>query len=111
MILNMITTGAMTRLGYVYGNLMVNVSVKNEKLMERGITILSKAAGVDREQARAALLQSKGSVPLALIRLKSSATQVEARRLLKAARGNVRNAVSLSGSAKSSVPGSSPRMR
>jgi N-acetylmuramic acid 6-phosphate etherase len=111
MILNMITTGAMTRLGYVYGNLMVNVSVKNEKLLERGITILSKAAGVDREQARAALLQSKGSVPLALIRLKSSATQAQARRLLKAARGNVRNAVSLSGSAKSSVPGSSPRMR
>ena len=111
MILNMITTGGMTRLGYVYGNLMVNVSVKNQKLLERGITILSKAADVDREQARTALLQSKGSIPLALIGLKSSATQAEARRLLKVARGNVRNAVSLAGSAKSSVPKSSPRMR
>lgn len=42
MILNMLTTGAMTRLGYVYGNLMVNVSPKNKKLMERAITILSQ---------------------------------------------------------------------
>ena len=45
MILNMLTTGAMARLGYVYGNLMVNLRPKNEKLAERGVGILEKAAG------------------------------------------------------------------
>ncbi|MGA8538030.1 MAG: N-acetylmuramic acid 6-phosphate etherase, partial [Terriglobales bacterium] len=47
MILNMLTTGAMARLGYVYGNLMVNVGPKNEKLVERGVGILEKAVGLD----------------------------------------------------------------
>ena len=51
MMLNMITTGAMTRLGYVYENWMVNVHMKNSKLVERGIGILMKAANVDRETA------------------------------------------------------------
>ena len=53
MVLNMITTGAMTRLGYVYGNLMVNLRLKNKKLSERGVTILQWAADLDREPARA----------------------------------------------------------
>ena len=44
MILNMITTGAMTRLGYVYENLMVNVHMQNSKLVERGIRILMRPA-------------------------------------------------------------------
>ena len=43
MVLNMITTGAMTRLGYVYDNLMVNVHMQNTKLVERGISILMRA--------------------------------------------------------------------
>ena len=51
MILNMLSTGAMARLGYVYGNLMVNVHVKNKKLWERGVTILEQAAGISREAA------------------------------------------------------------
>ena len=42
MVLNMISTGAMTRLGYVYGNLMVNVWTKNEKLIQRATRISSK---------------------------------------------------------------------
>jgi N-acetylmuramic acid 6-phosphate etherase len=93
MILNMLTTGAMTRLGYVYGNLMVNVSLKNRKLVERGITILSQAAGIDREQARAALENSDGSVPLALIMQRAGVKRKEAKRRLKSANGNVRRAV------------------
>ena len=44
MVLNMITTGAMTRLGYVYENLMVNVHMQNSKLVERGIRILMAPA-------------------------------------------------------------------
>ena len=48
MVLNMITTGAMTRLGYVYENLMVNVHMQNSKLVERGIRILMCACKIDR---------------------------------------------------------------
>jgi len=102
MILNMLTTGAMTRLGYVYGNLMVNVSPKNEKLVERAITILSKAADIDRDLARAALNKAGKSVPLALIMLKTGANLGQAKRRLKAAGGNVRRAIESSGSAKPS---------
>src|SRR5207248_135227 len=102
MILNMLTTGAMTRLGYVYGNLMVNVSPKNEKLVERAITILSKAADADRERARDALSKSGRSVPLALIMLKTGASLDVAKRLLRASRSHVRRAIESSGSAKPS---------
>ena len=51
MVLNMISTGAMTRLGYVYGNLMVNVWTKNEKLVQRAIRILEQATGADQDAA------------------------------------------------------------
>ena len=111
MILNMLTTGAMTRLGYVYGNLMVNVSPKNKKLVERAITILSQAASIDREQARNALEASGRSVPLALIMLKGEVSLSEAKRRLKSANGNVRRAIEASGSARPSVSRSLPRMR
>jgi len=45
----------MTKLGYVYGNMMVNVSLKNTKLYERAVGILSKLAGIGREQATTAI--------------------------------------------------------
>src|ERR1700677_1833542 len=51
MVLNMITTGAMTRLGYVYDNLMVNVHMQNTNLVEGGISILMRACHIDRDQA------------------------------------------------------------
>jgi len=111
MILNMLTTGAMTRLGYVYGNLMVNVSPKNKKLVERAITILSQAASIHREQARDALEASGRSVPLALIMLKGEVGLSEAKRRLKSANGNVRRAIESSGSAKPSGSRSLPRKR
>src|SRR4051794_28783581 len=66
LVLNMITTGAMTRLGYVFGNLMVNVHLKNKKLVERGIGIVQKATGADRDQAIAALKAAKQQVPVAI---------------------------------------------
>jgi N-acetylmuramic acid 6-phosphate etherase len=107
----MLTTGAMTRLGHVYGNLMVNVSPKNKKLVERAVTILSQAAGVNREEARAALGRSGNHVPIALIMLTTGVTRGEAGRRLKSARGNVRRAIEASGSAKPSVSRSSPPRR
>ncbi len=93
MVLNMLTTGAMTRLGYVYGNLMVNVSLKNKKLLERGINILEKAAGVDRERAQQALKASNGSVPVALVMVKTGLNVRQAEDRLKAAGGHVRRAI------------------
>ena len=93
MVLNMLTTGAMTRLGHVYGNLMVNVSLKNKKLIERGITILQKAAGVDRERAQHALKTSNGSVPVALVMIKTGLNARQAEQRLNAFNGHVRRAI------------------
>lgn len=93
MVLNMLSTGAMTRLGYVYGNLMVNVHPKNEKLLERGITILQLATGFDRATAGRALKSAGNSVPIALIMLQTGISRTEAARALKAAHGNVRAAI------------------
>jgi N-acetylmuramic acid 6-phosphate etherase len=59
LVLNMLSTGAMIRLGYVYGNLMVNVQPTNEKLLDRAQRIVMDAAGVTREEA-ARLLDESG---------------------------------------------------
>ena len=96
MICNMLTTGAMARLGYVYGNLMVNVHPKNEKLLERAIGILMKTADVDRNTAHAALKNSGESVPVALVMLKRHISRAEAEKKLQASRGNVRHAIDAS---------------
>jgi len=93
MVLNMLTTGAMARLGYVYGNLMVNVHTKNEKLVERGLSILEKAAGVDREASVRALNAASGRVPVALVMLKTGLGPVRALQKLKQFKGNVRKAI------------------
>ena len=93
MVLNMLSTGAMTQLGYVHGNLMVNVHLKNEKLLERGITILQLAAGIDRASAKRALKSAGNSAPIALIMLQTGIGRTEARRALKAAHGHVRAAI------------------
>jgi N-acetylmuramic acid 6-phosphate etherase len=93
MILNMLSTGAMTRLGYVYGNLMVNVHLKNEKLVERGVGILQKATGVSREEAVAALKKAGNRVPVALVMILGKVSRGQAERALKAAGGNVRGAI------------------
>jgi N-acetylmuramic acid 6-phosphate etherase len=93
MILNMLSSGAMTRLGYVYGNSMVNVHVKNEKLRERGITILQNAADVSRQAAVSALKAAADRVPIALVMLKSNANRRNAERLLRAHHGNVRETI------------------
>jgi len=93
MILNMLSSGAMTRLGYVYGNLMINVHVKNYKLRERGLTILQQAAGVSRESAEQALQAARNNVPVALVMLEANVSRIQADRALKLARGNVRQAI------------------
>ena len=93
MVLNMITTGAMTRLGYVYGNLMVNVHMQNSKLVERGIRILMSACGIDRATAVETIKSAGRSVPVALVMLKAKVDKPEAVRRLARSDGNVRLAI------------------
>ncbi len=93
MVLNMITTGAMTRLGYVYENLMVNVHMQNSKLVERGIRILMSACKIDRAKAVDTIKCAGRSVPVALVMLKAGVDKPEAVRRLAKSDGNVRLAI------------------
>src|SRR5579872_3163420 len=86
LVCNMITTGAMARLGYVYGNLMVNVHMKNQKLMERGIAIVERITGANRDDAAAALDTADQSVPVALVMLKAGVSKGDAQKRLKLAK-------------------------
>lgn len=95
MVLNMLSTGAMARLGYVYGNQMVNVSPKNGKLRERGIGILQELARASRQQAERALKNCDNNVPVALVSLMTGLDPRTAKGHLQTAKGNVRRAVAL----------------
>jgi N-acetylmuramic acid 6-phosphate etherase len=95
MVLNMISTGAMTRLGYVYGNLMVNVWTKNEKLVQRSIRILEQATGADHEAAAQALKASGNHTPVALVMLAAGVTRAQAAVALKKTSGHARKAIEL----------------
>ena len=93
LICNMITTGAMARLGYVFGNLMINVHQKNEKLVERAIGIVQKATGAGREQAEAALKAADRHVATAILMVKANLSAKEAAKRLKKAKGRLRQAL------------------
>ena len=95
MVLNMISTGAMSRLGYVYGNLMVNVVPKNEKLKQRAIGILERASGASPAAASTALEGSGRRTPVALVMLAAGATRAQAVAALKKSSGHVRKAIAL----------------
>jgi N-acetylmuramic acid 6-phosphate etherase len=93
MVLNMLSAGAMTRLGYVYGNLMVNLHPKNEKLLERATRILQLATGCSRSVAKKYLQLTQGHTPVALIMLKTGADKSAAEMELATAHDNVRRAI------------------
>jgi N-acetylmuramic acid 6-phosphate etherase len=93
LICNMLTTGAMARLGYVYDNLMVNLELKNKKLTERGLSIVERVAQVDRDRAHAALKAAGMKVPVAIVMLKANIDKAEATRRLKATDGSLRRAI------------------
>ena len=95
MVLNMISTAAMTRLGYVYGNLMVNVAPKNEKLLQRAIGILEQATGASHESATKALKASGNRTPVAVVMLAAGVTRAQATSALKKAKANVRQAIAI----------------
>jgi N-acetylmuramic acid 6-phosphate etherase len=93
LICNMLTTGALARLGYVYGNLMVNLQLKNEKLIERGISIVRRVAKVNRVVALATLEAADMKVSVALVMLRAKVSKLEAIRRLKCAQGSIRKAI------------------
>jgi N-acetylmuramic acid 6-phosphate etherase len=90
LVLNIITTGAMIRLGKTYGNLMVDVRATNAKLVDRSERIVAEVCGIDRATARAALASSGGSVKLAIVMQGLGASRDEAERALAAAGGVIR---------------------
>jgi N-acetylmuramic acid 6-phosphate etherase len=93
MILNMLTTGAMARLGYVYGNRMVNLHPKNEKLAERGVGIVEEIAGLDHRAARKLVAAAGGRVSVALVMAKAGVSRADAAAALKQSAGHVRTAI------------------
>jgi N-acetylmuramic acid 6-phosphate etherase len=93
MILNMLSTGAMARLGFVYDGLMVNVVPNNFKLAERAISIIQRVAKITRTEAKAALKQSGNRVPIALIMTIAGVTRGAALRALRLSNGHLRKAI------------------
>ncbi len=100
MVLNMLSTGAMTRLGYVYSNLMINVLPKNTKLRERAMGILQRLTGTNRAAAQQTMTSAHNNLPIALVMLQSGVSRPEATRLLKTAGGHVRKAIALAAQRK-----------
>ena len=93
MVLNMLSTAAMVRLGRVYENWMVHVALTNQKLRRRGARILEEAAGVSLSTAEHALRQAGHNLPSALVMLKTGVSARDARQRLAAAGGSVRQAL------------------
>ncbi len=93
MVLNMLSTAAMVRLGHVYDNWMIDVALTNQKLRRRGLRILEQAAGASVSEAKRALRQAKHELRVALVMLKTAADPAKARRRLEQAGGNLRKAL------------------
>jgi N-acetylmuramic acid 6-phosphate etherase len=93
LVLNMLSTAAMVRLGHVYDNLMIDVALTNEKLRQRGLRILAEASGADPSAAEHALRQSGHNLRAALVMLKNGLDAKAARARLSLAKGNLRLAL------------------
>ena len=93
MVLNMLSTATMVRLGHAYENLMIDLTKTNRKLRDRAKRILVEATGKDVSEAEHALRQSKHNLRVALIMLKRRISAEKARRALEAAGGDLRRAL------------------
>jgi N-acetylmuramic acid 6-phosphate etherase len=96
LVLNMLSTGAMIRLGMVYSNLMVNVQPSNEKLADRAERIVVELTGLPRERA-AALFSKAGSIKAAVLMHAHGVSREEAESLLRDAHGHLRHAMEAAG--------------
>jgi N-acetylmuramic acid 6-phosphate etherase len=93
LVLNMLSTGAFIRLGYVYGNLMVNVQPKNTKLADRARRIVAQAAGVSYQRAGELLAAAGNSVRTAILMGKAGLRREEAERRLDESGGRIAQAL------------------
>lgn len=96
LVLNMLSTGVMVRLGYVYGNLMVNLQPTNAKLRDRAARIIAALTGLEFPAA-AELLEKAGSVRVAILMHRLSIDRATASARLQAARGSLRAALGEAG--------------
>jgi N-acetylmuramic acid 6-phosphate etherase len=94
MVLNMLTTSAMVRLGKTYGNLMVDMRASNEKLVGRSLRILQSLSGLTPDEARVVLDTSGGELKTAIVTQRLGVSAEEARQRLQAAGGRLRIALS-----------------
>jgi N-acetylmuramic acid 6-phosphate etherase len=93
LILNMISTAVMVRLGHVYGNLMVNVQPTNQKLEDRARRIIQEATGVAYERAAELLDRAGRSVRVAIIMQNNKISREESEFLLARSKGRIREAL------------------
>ena len=93
MVLNMLSTAAMVRLGHAYENLMIDLLSTNEKLSDRSLRILVEASGKSVPVTRHALRKSGHNLRVALVMLKLNVDVAKAKQLLKSAGGNLRRAL------------------
>jgi N-acetylmuramic acid 6-phosphate etherase len=93
MVLNMLSTAAMARLGHVYENLMIDMMLTNEKLADRALRILAEASGKSVSAAEHALRAAGHNMRVGLVMLKLGIGAGEARKRLKAANGDLRKAL------------------
>jgi anhydro-N-acetylmuramic acid kinase len=95
LVLNMLSTGVMVKLGKTFGDLMVNVQTTNIKLQARARRIVQQACGISAEQAESALRACDGQAPVAIVSTLAAITPDEARRRLAATGGVIRRALSV----------------
>ena len=93
MVMNMLSTGSMIKLGKVYGNLMVDVQVTNQKLADRAKRIIMQIAEVDATTAEELLQKSDKEVKTAIVMHKQQVNADEARQLLSKAKGRLREVI------------------
>ena len=93
LVLNMLSTATMIRLGRVYDNWMIGVALTNRKLQARGLRILMEASGGSVAESTRVLRQSGHNLGVALIMLKTGASVQQAKRLLRDTHGHVHNAL------------------
>ena len=95
MILNMISTTVMVKLGKVYGNLMVDLMAVNHKLVDRGTRIIMQVSGLGYEDAKKKLMEADRSVKLALVMQRHECDAKEGRRRLREANGYLNRVIEL----------------
>ncbi|MCL4551014.1 MAG: N-acetylmuramic acid 6-phosphate etherase [Bacteroidetes bacterium] len=93
LVLNMLTTASMIRLGKIYENMMIDLQLTNKKLTERSKKIIMTITGVSYEEAAEYLIKSKGHVKTAIVMIQAKVDYDEAQARLKKANGFVRKAI------------------